>query len=66
VVGLRPVQASQDRAARVASGLHDLPHAEGRPDLTRDTVGNLRRKGFRLQREENVYLDIVKAIEATK
>lgn len=36
------------------------------PDLNRDTVGNLREAGFHLQREENVYLDIVKAIEATK
>jgi ubiquinone/menaquinone biosynthesis C-methylase UbiE len=36
------------------------------PDLNRDTVGNVLQAGFRLQREENVYLDIVKAIEATK
>ena len=36
------------------------------PDLNRDTVGNVLRAGFQLQREENVYLDIVKAIEATK
>lgn len=36
------------------------------PDLNRDTIGNLREAGFHLQREENVYLDIVKAIEATK
>lgn len=36
------------------------------PDLNRDTVGNLRETGFHLEREENVYLDILKAIEATK
>jgi ubiquinone/menaquinone biosynthesis C-methylase UbiE len=36
------------------------------PDLNRDTVGNLREAGFHLQREENIYLDIVKAVEATK
>lgn len=36
------------------------------PDLNRDTVGNVLQAGFQLQREENVYLDIVKAIEATK
>jgi SAM-dependent methyltransferase len=36
------------------------------PDLNRDTVGNVQKAGFRLRREENVYLDIVKSIEATK
>lgn len=36
------------------------------PDLNRDTVRNVERAGFRIRREENVYLDIVKAIEATK
>lgn len=36
------------------------------PDLNRDTVGNVLQAGFHLQREENVYLDIVKAIEAVK
>lgn len=36
------------------------------PDLNRDTVGNVLRAGFRLRREENVYLDIVKIIEAVK
>jgi ubiquinone/menaquinone biosynthesis C-methylase UbiE len=36
------------------------------PDLNRDTVGNVRLAGFCLRREENVYLDIVKIIEATK
>ncbi len=34
------------------------------PDLNRDTMGNLARAGFRLVREENVYLDIVKVAEA--
>ncbi len=36
------------------------------PDLNRDTVSNVLQAGFRLQREENVYLDIVKTIEAVK
>lgn len=36
------------------------------PDLNRDTVGNVLQTGFRLEREENVYLDIVKIIEAVK
>jgi len=36
------------------------------PDLKRDTVGNVLQAGFRLRREENVYLDIVKIIEAAK
>ena len=34
------------------------------PDLNRDTVSNVERAGFRITREENVYLDIVKIIEA--
>lgn len=34
------------------------------PDLNRDTMTNLARAGFRLLREENVYLDIVKTAEA--
>jgi len=36
------------------------------PDLNRDTVSNVLQAGFRLQREANVYLDIVKTIEAAK
>ncbi len=36
------------------------------PDLNRDTVGNVRLAGFCLRREENVYLDIMKIIEAVK
>ncbi len=36
------------------------------PDLNRDTVGNVQIAGFRLRRVENVYLDIVKCIEAVK
>jgi len=36
------------------------------PDLNRDTVGNVQKAGFRLRREENVYLDIIKIIEAVK
>jgi len=36
------------------------------PDLNRDTVGNVQKAGFRIRREENVYLDIIKAIEGVK
>ncbi len=36
------------------------------PALNRDTVGNVQQAGFRLRRVENVYLDIVKTIEAVK
>ena len=36
------------------------------PDLNRDTVGNVQKAGFRLRRVENIYLDMVKAIEAVK
>lgn len=36
------------------------------PALNRDTVGNVQKSGFRLRRVENVYLDIVKMIEAVK
>lgn len=36
------------------------------PELNRDTVGNVQRAGFRLRRVENVYLDVIKAIEAVK
>lgn len=35
------------------------------PDMNRDTVGNAERAGFRILREENIYLDLVKAIEAS-
>ena len=36
------------------------------PDLNRDTVGNVLKAGSRLRREENVYLDVRKTIEAVK
>jgi ubiquinone/menaquinone biosynthesis C-methylase UbiE len=36
------------------------------PDMNRDTVENVQKAGFRIRREENVYLDIVKIIEAVK
>lgn len=36
------------------------------PDMNRDTVGNVVRAGFELQRENNVYLDVVKAIEVRR
>jgi ubiquinone/menaquinone biosynthesis C-methylase UbiE len=36
------------------------------PDMNRDTVANVLRAGFELVREENAYLDIVKAIRARR
>jgi ubiquinone/menaquinone biosynthesis C-methylase UbiE len=36
------------------------------PEINRDTVGNVQKAGFRLCRVENVYLDVVKSIEAVK
>lgn len=36
------------------------------PELNRDTVGNVQKAGFRLRRVENVYLDVVKIIEAER
>jgi ubiquinone/menaquinone biosynthesis C-methylase UbiE len=36
------------------------------PELNRDTVGNVQKAGFRLRTVENVYLDVVKIIEAVK
>ncbi len=36
------------------------------PDMNRDTATNATRAGFRIVREDNVYLDIVKTIEAVK
>lgn len=36
------------------------------PALNRDTVGHVQQAGFRLRRVENVYLDIVKMIDARR
>lgn len=36
------------------------------PEMNRDTVANVMRAGFELVREENVYVDVVKAIEARR
>ena len=36
------------------------------PDMNRDTVSNVVRAGFELCREENVYFDVVKMIEARR
>jgi ubiquinone/menaquinone biosynthesis C-methylase UbiE len=36
------------------------------PDLNRETVDNVQKAGFRIRREENVYLDVMKSIEAVK
>ena len=36
----------------------------GGPEVNRDTVGNVERAGFRIRRVVNLYLDVVKTIEA--
>lgn len=36
------------------------------PEMNRDTVGNVQKAAFRLRRVENVFLDVVKIIEAVK
>ena len=36
------------------------------PDMNRDTVANVLRAGFELCREQNVYVDVVKAISARR
>ena len=36
------------------------------PELNRDTVGNVLKAGFTLEREENVYLDVLEIIEAVR
>jgi len=36
------------------------------PAMNRDTISNVLRAGFELRREDNVYLDVVKAIEARR
>jgi ubiquinone/menaquinone biosynthesis C-methylase UbiE len=36
------------------------------PDMNRETVANVLRAGFELIREDNVYVDIIKAIEARR
>jgi hypothetical protein len=36
------------------------------PELDTDTVGNVEKAGFRLRRVKNVYLDVMKIIEAEK
>jgi len=36
------------------------------PAMNRDTISNVLRAGFELRRENNVYLDVVKAIEARR
>jgi len=36
------------------------------PELNRDTVGNVQKAGFWLRRVENIYLDVVRTIEAIK
>ena len=46
--------------------LLDATFAPLRPHLNRDTVGNVQKAGFRLTRVENVYLDVIKSIEAVK
>ena len=36
----------------------------GGPEVNRDTVGNVERAGFRVRRVVNLYLDVVKTVEA--
>jgi ubiquinone/menaquinone biosynthesis C-methylase UbiE len=36
------------------------------PEMNRDTVGNVLRAGFELDREQNAYVDVVKSIEARR
>jgi ubiquinone/menaquinone biosynthesis C-methylase UbiE len=36
------------------------------PEMNRDTVANVLRAGFELRREQNVYVDVVKALEARR
>lgn len=36
------------------------------PDMNRDTVSNVLRAGFELRWEENIYIDVVKAIDARR
>lgn len=36
------------------------------PDMNRDTVANVLRAGFELYRDDNVYFDVVKAIDARR
>lgn len=36
------------------------------PDMNRDTIGNVLRAGFELTHENNVYVDVVKTIEARR
>jgi hypothetical protein len=35
------------------------------PDINRDTVANVREAGFQVTKVSNVFLDVVKTIEAT-
>jgi hypothetical protein len=50
----------------VVLDLMTAPSRKFGPDMNRDTVGNVQKAGFRLQRVANVYLDIVKTIEAIR
>lgn len=36
------------------------------PEMNRDTVGNVLRAGFEIEREENIYLDVMKAVTARR
>jgi ubiquinone/menaquinone biosynthesis C-methylase UbiE len=36
------------------------------PEMNRETIGNVLRAGFEIRSEENVYLDIVKSVEARR
>ena len=48
---------------QMLDGMNPLMRRFG-PDINRDTVANVRAAGFRVERVKNVYLDVVKTIEA--
>lgn len=48
---------------QMLDGMNPLMRRFG-PDINRDTVANVRAAGFRVERVENVYLDVVKTIQA--
>lgn len=53
-----PIGVSQDLATLISRRIG--------PDMSRDIVGNVLRAGFELVHEENVYLDVVKALEGRR
>ena len=62
---LEEVSRRQMESAHLEDLMTQLSRRFG-PELNRDTVANVIKAGFALRREENIYLDIVKSIEAVK